>query len=123
LKWLLGYTFRYDRSRPQWGRHRYLNVVPSKQALARERVKLREMTNAQQNGKPLPTLIGELNRHLKRWANYFGYGYPKRAFGQINGYVQWRLWKHLRRRSQRPFRPPQGMTVFAQMKRRGLTSL
>jgi RNA-directed DNA polymerase len=32
----LGYTFRYDRSRPQWGRHRYLNVVPSKQALARE---------------------------------------------------------------------------------------
>jgi len=64
----LGYTFRYDRSRPEW-----------------DRAKLREMTNAQQNGKPLPALIGELNRHLKSWANYFGYGCPKRAFGQING--------------------------------------
>jgi hypothetical protein len=21
----LGYAFRYDRSRPQWGRHQYLN--------------------------------------------------------------------------------------------------
>lgn len=45
------------------------------------------------------------------------------AFSQINGYVQWCLWRHLRRRSQRPFRPPHGMTVFAQMKRLGLTSL
>jgi RNA-directed DNA polymerase len=119
----LGYTFRYDRSRPKWGRHRYLNVVPSKKALARERALLREMTSARQSGIPLPQVIGALNRHLKGWANYFGYGYPSQAFRQINSYVQWRLWKHLRRRSQRPFRPPQGTTVYAQMKRLGLHSL
>lgn len=119
----LGYTFRYDRSRPEWGRHRYLNVIPSKKALARERAKLREMTSAQQNGVPIPELLGRLNRHLSGWANYFGYGYPCRAFRQINSYVEWRLWKHLRRRSQRPFRPPKGMTVYAQMKRLGLHSL
>ena len=36
----LGFTFRYDRIR--FGRgHRYLNVVPSKKALGREREKLR----------------------------------------------------------------------------------
>jgi RNA-directed DNA polymerase len=98
-------------------------VIPSQKALARERAKLREMTNAQQNGLPLLQLIGELNRHLKSWANYFSYGYPRKAFGAINGYVQWRLWKHLRRRSQRPYRPPNGTTVFAQMKRLGLISL
>ena len=119
----LGFTFRYDRSHPQWGRHRYLNVIPSKKALARERAKLREMTSAQRNGVPLPQLIGDLNRHLSSWATYFSYGYPRRAFGQINSYVQWRLWKHLRRRSQRPYRPPPGTTVYAQMHRLGLVPL
>ena len=119
----LGFTFRYDRSRPEWGRHRYLNVIPSTKALARERVKLRELTTAQQNGVPIPQLIGDLNRHLRSWATYFRFGYPKRAFGQINGYVQWRLWKHLRRRSQRPYRPPSGTTVYAQMKLLGLIAL
>ena len=119
----LGFTFRYDRSRPEWGRHRYLNVVPSKKALARERAKLREMTSAQQHGVPIPQLIGELNRHLKSWASYFRYGYPRHAFGQINRFVQWRLWKHLRRRSQRPYRPPKGTTVYAQMKHLGLIAL
>ena len=119
----LGFTFRYDRSRPQWGWLRYLNVVPSKKVLARERAKLREVTSAQQNGVPIPQLIGELNRHLRSWASYFSYGYPRHAFGQINSYVQWCLWKHLRRRSQRPYRPPKGTTVYTQMKQLGLIAL
>ncbi len=119
----LGFTFRYDRSRPAWGRHRYLNVIPSKKALARERAKLRDMTSAQQNGVPIPRLLGELNRNLRGWGNYFGCGYPRHAFNQINSYVNWRLWKHLRRRSQRPYRPPKGMTVYAHMKQLGLIAL
>jgi len=119
----LGFTFRYDRSRPEWGRRRYLNVIPSKKALARERAKLREMTNAQQNGVPIPQLIRELNRNLRGWGNYFRFGYPRHAFNQINSYVHWRLWKHLRRRSQRPYRPPKGTTVYAHMKQVGLIAL
>jgi RNA-directed DNA polymerase len=119
----LGFTFRYDRARPAWGRHRYLNVIPSKKALARERARLREMTNAQRNGVPIPQLIGELNRHLKGWGNYFRFGYPRHAFGQLNSYVHWRLWKHLRRRSQRSYRPPTGMTTYAHMKQLGLIAL
>jgi RNA-directed DNA polymerase len=119
----LGFTFRYDRARPEWGRHRYLNVIPSKKALARERAKLRALTNAQQNGVPIPQLIGELNRNLRGWGNYFGFGYPRHAFNQINSYVHWRLWKHLRRRSQRHYRPPKGVTVYAQMKQLGLIAL
>ena len=119
----LGFTFRYDRARLEWGQHRYLNVIPSKKALARERAKLREMTSAQQNGVPIPQLIGELNQNLRGWGNYFDFGYPRHAFNQINSYVQWRLWKHLRRRSQRPYRPPKGTTVYAQMKQLGLIAL
>ena len=37
----LGYTFRYDRPRQGAREPTYLNVLPSKQALAREREKLR----------------------------------------------------------------------------------
>ena len=53
----LGYTFRYDRDWKGRG-HRYLNIVPSKKALQRERNRLREMTGYSQSHKPLPRLIG-----------------------------------------------------------------
>ena len=118
----LGYTFRYDRDR-HGGKHRYLNVFPSKQAVAREREKLREMTGPRQGWKPLPWLLEDLNRHLRGWANYFGYGYPRAAFREINGYVRQRLTRHLRRRSQRPFRPPEGVTDYEYFKRHGLVYL
>src|ERR1019366_7583465 len=58
----LGYTFRYDRDLK--GRDgKYLNVFPSKKAVQRERAKLHEMTDSHQCFKPIPSLIGELNRH------------------------------------------------------------
>jgi len=118
----LGYTFRYDRD--LYGRdHRYLNVVPSKKALAREREKLREMTSARMCFKPIPILVGEINEHLTGWSNYFVWGYPRKAFRQINGYVRKRLYRHLSRRSQRPWRPPAGTTYYAQFARMGLIYL
>jgi len=118
----LGYTFRHDRDLK--GRNRkYLNVFPSKKAVQRERAKLHEMTNSHQCFKPIPVLIGELNRHLKGWVNYFSYGYPRGVFWEIDWYVRGRLIQHLRRRSQRPYRPPQGEAWYAHLKRLGLVSL
>ena len=118
----LGYTFRWDRDLK--GREQcYLNVCPSKKALVREREKLHAMTDAHQCSKPIPELIGELNRHLRGWANYFSYGYPRAAFRKINWYVLDRLTQHVRRRSQRPFRPPEGVTYYEQFRRMGLVSL
>jgi RNA-directed DNA polymerase len=75
----LGYRFRYDRDL-KGRKHRYLNLVPSKKALERERAKLGEMTKGRQSQTPRPQLIGGRNRHLKGWANYFRYGYARRAF-------------------------------------------
>ena len=118
----LGYTFRYDRDL-YGGRHRYLNVFPSKKAVARERDRLREKTNARQCFKPLPRLVGELNRHLRGWSNYYSYGYPRKAFREINSYVRRRLTVHLRRRSQRPFRTPEGRTNYEHLKQMGLVYL
>lgn len=117
----LGFTFRYDRS--QYGAGRYLNVAPSKKALKRERDKLGQMTSKSNGSKPIPALIEELNRHLRGWANYFRLGYPRDAFDQINRHVLLRLGRHLRRRSQRPFQPPQGVSAYKHYKRMGLRYL
>jgi RNA-directed DNA polymerase len=118
----LGYTFRYDRDLKRRGR-KYLNVFPSKKAVQRERGKLHEMTNSHQCFKPIPVLIGELNRHLKGWANYFSIGYPLSVYCEIDGYVQDRLIQHLQRRSQRPYRRPEGESWFGHLKRLGLFHL
>ena len=118
----LGYTFRYDRDRH--GRpHRYLNVIPSKKALERERQKLREMTGPRMCFKPIRVMIAQLNRHLHGWSRYFGYGYPRVAFRRINCFTRQRLIRHLKRRSQRPYRPPKGVTWYVQLERLGLAYL
>ena len=118
----LGYTFRYDRDRK--GRDRkYLNVFPSKKAVQREREKLHEMTQSRQCFKPIPVLIGELNRHLKGWMNYFSFGYPTSAYCEIERYVRDRLIRHLQRRSQRPYRPPAGEAWLQHLARLGLIRL
>jgi RNA-directed DNA polymerase len=118
----LGYTFRYDLDLMGRG-HRYLNLFPSEKALARERARLHEMTGPVMCFKPAPRLIEDLNAHLRGWANYFKLGYPRKAFRGINSYVRSRLWRHLRRRSQRVWRPPEGMTPHAHFMRLGLISL
>ena len=118
----LGYTFRYDRDRH--GRpHRYLNLFPSKKALKRTRQKLREMTGPRMCFKPIPVVIAEVNRHLDGWSRYFSQGYPRDAFRQINSFARERLTRHLQRRSQRPYRPPKGVTWYAQLQRLGLVYL
>ena len=118
----LGYTFRYDWDR-RGGGYRYLNVTISNKALQRERERLRERINHQVCFKPLPELIEELNDHLRGWANYFSYGYARQGMRQINRYVRERLRQHVRRRSQRPFRPPEGVSYYEQFKRMGLVYL
>lgn len=118
----LGYLFRYDRDRKGRG-HSYLNVTISAKALKRERHRLRERINREVCFKPLPKLIEELNQHLSSWANYFSYGYPRKGIRQINRYVRQRLTQHMRRRSQRPFRPPEGVSYYEQFKRMGLVYL
>jgi RNA-directed DNA polymerase len=118
----LGYTFRYDRDLK--GRDRkYLNLFPSTKAVQREREKLHQMTDSHQCFKPIPTLIEELNRQLKGWANYFSWGYPTSAYCEIERYVQGRLIQHLQRRSQRPYRPPAGEAWLRHLARLGLHRL
>jgi RNA-directed DNA polymerase len=118
----LGYTFRYDRDLKGRAK-KYLNVCPSEKALQKEREKLHEMTASHQCFKPIPVLIGDLNRQLKGWAAYFSIGYTITAYRQIDWYVRSRLVQHLRRRSQRPFRPPQGTSLLQHLDHLGVLRL
>jgi len=118
----LGYTFRYDRDR--YGRsRRYLNVTPSKKALLKERAALRELTSSRQCFKPLPNLIEDLNKNLQGWAAYFSLGYPAQAYRNLNQYVQHRMHIHLHRRSQRPYRMPEHVSLSEHLRKQGLQYL
>jgi RNA-directed DNA polymerase len=118
----LGYTYRYDRDRyDRWRRH--LKVIPSKKALKKEREALRVMTSSRFCFKPIPALIQDINRNLQGWAAYFRVGDPRGAYRNLNYYVQQRLRIHLSRRSQRGYRAPKGVSLYAHLLTLGLQSL
>ena len=118
----LGYSLRYDRD--LYGQPRkYLNIFPSPKALKRARAKVKEMTGASQCFTPVPELIGRLNRYLRGWGSYYAYGYPRRAFRDMNHYVRGRLAKHLNRRSQRGYKLPEGQTYYRYLNELGLITL
>jgi RNA-directed DNA polymerase len=107
----LGYTFRYEPD--QFGREgRYLAAFPSDRAVTRCRAAVRRLVNTRRGWVPLPVLIEQVNRMLRGWAQYFRFGYPRRAYRAVNGYVVARLTKHAKRRSQRPCRPPAGVSWY-----------
>jgi RNA-directed DNA polymerase len=118
----LGFTLRYDRDLK--GRNkRYLNLLPSKKAVARLRDKIREKTRRGYT-EPLLKVIEEVNVILRGWANYFRYGYPRKTFRDVNHFVRCRFERFLLNRSQRRSRPfRQGESRYAGLKRYGLLYL
>ena len=118
----LGYSFRYedDLKGRSW---RYLNLFPSNKALEKEREKIRELTGPKQCFKPVSELVEELNEHLVGWKNYFKVGYCRREFRKINYFVQCRMSRHLHRRSQRGYKLPKGMSVYAYLNHLGVIQL
>lgn len=118
----LGYTFRYDRDL-QGRPHRYLNLFPSRKAMAKARETIRDLTSPQRCFQPVVEMIGKINAWSKGWTNYFGYGYPRHAFRSIHSYLVSRITNHLRRRSQRAYRPPAGKSFYAHVHDLGLRRL
>lgn len=118
----LGYTFRFDRD--LYGRGgRYLNVFPSKRSLARFRDRVRELTASRRGLVPVTALVRDVSRYLRGWGQYFSSGYPRRMFNRADSFVLTRLVRHLQRRSQRPFRPPEGRPFLAHLQSLGLQLL
>jgi RNA-directed DNA polymerase len=115
----LGYTFRYDRDLK--GRaHRYLNIFPSRKAMAKAKEAIRDLTCPQRCFMPATEVIRQIDQWQRGWTNYFGYGYPRAAFRSIHSYIVEKITNHLRRRSQRAYRPPAGKSFYAHIHDLGL---
>ena len=113
----LGYTFRYERGytdRTRW----FLTVSPSAKAIARHKSALREATDHRRCFVPVADLVQTVNWQLRGWSNYFSYGFCRWAYRAVNRYAIERLTIHLQRRSQRPSRPPAGLTYYQFLTRR-----
>jgi len=114
----LGYTFCYVNSRWYPGT-KVLSLRPSAKAVQRQKAALRYLTSPAMRTVPTTALIERINRQLRGWGNYFGLGYWKDAFHEINGYVELRLSIHLRNKSQRRYRAPEGQTLYQHLQRLG----
>jgi RNA-directed DNA polymerase len=110
----LGYSFKWRKSR--WGRGYYLHVGPSRKAMKRARAKIRERTTRTLNCLPIPQVVNSVNSFMRGWSGYFSLGYCTEAYSDLNAYSVYRLYRHLYRRSQRPYRPPAGMTWPAHLR-------
>ena len=107
----LGYTFRYDWD--QYGRQtRYFTAVPSKRAMARGRAALRQLTASRRFHVPVAVVVADVNSFLRGWQRYFQFGHARGAQHALTAFAIDRLTRHLRRRSQRPVRLPDGMTWY-----------
>jgi len=115
----LGYTFRWYRSHVSGGGH-YWRAEASKKAQLRARDKLRDLTSARYCWMPVEELVERVNAHLRGWLAYFSKGHPATARRDLVRFAERRLVGHLRRRSQRPYRPPEGVSFFRHLHDLGL---
>ncbi len=118
----LGYEMRYKKS-PKGHPWPMLCLEPSKESIMRARQKVNEILGTNKGCVPIPVLIGQVNRFLGGWSNYFKIGYNRIANRKLNHHNIDRLTRHLRRRSQRPYRPPEGTSYYATCRKLGLKYL
>lgn len=118
----LGYSFRYEddlRGR-NW---KYLRKMPSAKAQEKEREAIRELTGPEQCFKPVRELIKDINTQTRGWKNYFKVGHSRREFRGLNYFIQGRVIKHLKRRSQRGHRKPADRSYYQHLIDLGLVPL
>ena len=118
----LGFTLRYDRD--LFGRDkRYLNIFPSAKAQTHAHDRVRELTGPKRCFVPIREMIDDINRWSKGWSGYFRLGYPRKCFRELNRFMLLRSIRHLRRRSQRAYRTPEGVSFYAHLQHLGLRLL
>ncbi|WP_437593126.1 group II intron reverse transcriptase/maturase [Sorangium sp. So ce1000] len=116
----LGYTFRWSRSHRPGGGPRYWRAEASSKAQQRARDKLRELTSERFCWMPIKDVVERVNALLRGWLGYFSKGQPAKARRKLVRFAEQRLVRHLRRRSQRPYRPPAGVGFFQHVHDLGL---
>jgi RNA-directed DNA polymerase len=92
----LGFSFRVRPSRKSG--KLYPHVEPSKKSAQRIKSRIKILTDRKRTMVPLPDLMGELNRSLRGWSQYFHYRNCTGVFGKVKWHVEERVRTHLRRR-------------------------
>ena len=106
----LGFTVRVAPSRIH--AELFTVVTPSSDAVKRGMRKVSELTNRRRNCRPCEMVVGSVNSFLRGWSGYFNYGYAGASFRKMDWHAQQRLQRHLKRRSQRPYRRPKDETWY-----------
>ena len=119
----LGYTFRWSRSHRPGGGPRYWRIEASSKAQQRARDKLRALTSTRFCWMPIAAMVDRTNALLRGWLGYFSKGHPAKARRALVRFAEERLVRHLRRRSQRPYRPPEGVNLYQHVHDLGLLTL
>ena len=91
----LGFSVSWRKRKRHWWAYTHVEPHPKSQQKLRD--KLKERLNHWTQHEDEAQVIGGVNRLLKGWKGYFGYGNPSHAFGKLQYYVnnkvrQW-LWR------------------------------
>lgn len=118
----LGYSFRYEQDLKgrDWD---YLRMMPSEKALEKEREAIRQLTGPEYCFKPVKELIESINEQTRGWKNYFSAGYTSREYHSLNFFIRNRVIRHLKRRSQRGHKVPDGCSYYRHLLNLGLEPL
>lgn len=120
---LLGFAFRWSRSHRPGGGPPYVRVEASSNAKQRARDTIRDLTGPRFCFLPPEVVIGNVNRFLRGWLQYFSVGHPKQARWDLVRFAEDRVVRNLRRRSQRPYRPPDGVDLYQHVRALGLLTV
>src|ERR1700719_1796626 len=91
----LGYSFgaHWFEANGKW----YLGASPSKKSVQRLKTRVGDLL-VPSNIDPWPEVRDKLNRSLRGWSNYFGYGSRSKAYRSVDQYVIERVRRFLARR-------------------------
>ena len=92
----LGFTLQMSRG-AKTGKP-YPNVRPADQSLKKIKARLTELTQRELTAMPLSDIVGNVNRSLRGWANYFHYRNSSLAMSKVKHHAENRLRTHLMKR-------------------------
>lgn len=118
----LGFTIRVAPSR--FKDEVFSVLTPSQESVTRAMRKVSDLTGTKFGFLPAQVVVANVNRFLQGWSGYFRYGYAGAALRKVDWHAQCCLVRHLKRRSQRPYRRPKDETWYQHLHgKMGLTRM